>query len=81
MKITFGEMRSMGLRGVLVYCHCGRHIAMELTAGPTKCGCPTSRRGLCVRAAVASAPTSGLTSIEATHGLRSRAIECDSCHP
>jgi hypothetical protein len=23
MKITFGEMREMGLRGVLVYCHCG----------------------------------------------------------
>jgi len=29
MKITFGQMRDMGLRGVLVYCHCGRHIALD----------------------------------------------------
>jgi len=29
MKITFGEMRAMGLRGVLVYCHCGRHVELD----------------------------------------------------
>ncbi|MHC2279934.1 hypothetical protein ACVME8_006577 [Bradyrhizobium diazoefficiens] len=29
VKITFGEMREMGLRGVLVYCHCGHHIALN----------------------------------------------------
>ncbi|MHC4040612.1 hypothetical protein RAD10_03145 [Bradyrhizobium sp. 23AC] len=29
LKITFGEMREMGLRGVLVYCHCGHHTALE----------------------------------------------------
>jgi len=34
MKITFGEMRSMGLRGVLVCCHCGRHIAMDADRWP-----------------------------------------------
>ncbi|WP_342730043.1 hypothetical protein [Bradyrhizobium sp. B117] len=31
LKITFGEMREMGLCGVLVYCHCGHHV--ELDAG------------------------------------------------
>ncbi|MBR0741114.1 hypothetical protein JQ581_29700 [Bradyrhizobium liaoningense] len=29
LKITFGELREIGLRGVLVYCHCGRHIALS----------------------------------------------------
>ena len=29
MKITFGELREMGLRGVLVYCHCGHHVALD----------------------------------------------------
>jgi len=28
MKITFGEMREMGLSGVLVYCHCGHNVAL-----------------------------------------------------
>ncbi|WP_370154077.1 MULTISPECIES: hypothetical protein [Bradyrhizobium] len=29
MKITFGKMRAMGLRRVLVYCHCGHHVALS----------------------------------------------------
>ncbi|WP_247802232.1 hypothetical protein [Bradyrhizobium sp. 191] len=29
LKIAFGEMRGMGVRGVLVYCHCGRHVALD----------------------------------------------------
>jgi hypothetical protein len=29
LKITFREMRAMGLRGVLVYCHCGHHVALD----------------------------------------------------
>ena len=29
LKITFGEMRGMGVRGVLVYCHCGHHVELE----------------------------------------------------
>lgn len=29
MKITFGEMRRMGVRGVLVYCHSGHHVALD----------------------------------------------------
>ncbi|MGK7062702.1 hypothetical protein AB4853_40210 [Bradyrhizobium sp. 1050_B9_N1_2] len=33
-KITFGEMREMGLRGVLVYCHCGHHVALNADRWP-----------------------------------------------
>lgn len=29
LKITFGTMRGMGVRGVLVYCHCGHHVALD----------------------------------------------------
>ena len=29
LKITFGEMRGMGVRGALVYCHCGHHVELE----------------------------------------------------
>jgi hypothetical protein len=34
LKITFGEMREMGLRGVLVYCHCGPHVALNADLWP-----------------------------------------------
>ena len=34
MKITFGEMRAMGLCGVLVYCHCGHHVALDAERWP-----------------------------------------------
>ena len=34
LKITFGEMREMGVRGVLVYCHCGHHIALDADLWP-----------------------------------------------
>ncbi|MGX4771845.1 hypothetical protein ACWAUC_18880 [Bradyrhizobium guangdongense] len=34
MKITFGEMRGMGLSGVLVNCHCGHHIALDAGRWP-----------------------------------------------
>ncbi|MCJ9701719.1 hypothetical protein MOV74_11480 [Bradyrhizobium sp. SHOUNA76] len=33
-KITFGEMREMGVRGVLIYCHCGHHIALDADRWP-----------------------------------------------
>lgn len=29
MKITFGQMRAMGLSGILVSCHCGHHVALD----------------------------------------------------
>lgn len=34
VEITFGEMREMGVRGVLVYCHCGHHVALEADRWP-----------------------------------------------
>jgi hypothetical protein len=34
LKITFGTMRGMGVRGVLVYCHCGHHIALDADRWP-----------------------------------------------
>ncbi|QHP70002.1 hypothetical protein EI171_23515 [Bradyrhizobium sp. LCT2] len=34
VKITFGEMRQMGVRGVLVYCHCGHHVALSADRWP-----------------------------------------------
>ncbi|RXG88725.1 hypothetical protein [Bradyrhizobium zhanjiangense] len=34
VKITFGAMRAMGLRGVLVYCHCGHHVALSADRWP-----------------------------------------------
>jgi len=34
IKITFGEMREMGLRGVLMYCPCGRHVALGTDRWP-----------------------------------------------
>ncbi|MGY3149622.1 hypothetical protein ACVWYQ_006621 [Bradyrhizobium sp. USDA 3397] len=34
MKITFGRMRAMGLRGILVYCHCSHHIALDADEWP-----------------------------------------------
>ncbi|MCA1546432.1 hypothetical protein I6F36_06385 [Bradyrhizobium sp. BRP19] len=34
VKITFSQMREMGLRGVLVYCHCGHHVALSADPWP-----------------------------------------------
>lgn len=34
LKITLGEMREMGVRGVLVYCHCGHHVALSADRWP-----------------------------------------------
>jgi len=34
LKITFGEMLEMGLRGILVYCHCGLHAALDADSWP-----------------------------------------------
>ena len=36
-KITFGEMREMGVRGVLIYCadyHCSHSVAMNADCWP-----------------------------------------------
>jgi hypothetical protein len=39
LKITFGEMRELGLRGVLIYCHCGRNIALSADRWPHDARC------------------------------------------
>ena len=48
-KITFGEMRSAGVRGLLIYCsdyHCSHSTAISGTDGPTTFGCPILKRNL-----------------------------------
>jgi hypothetical protein len=54
--ITFGEMRDMGVRGVLVYCadhKCSHSVAVS--ADQRGGGCRTSSRGSSVRAAASVA--------------------------
>jgi hypothetical protein len=65
-KITFGEMRSSGVRGVLIYCgdyHCSHSIAISADRWPDRIrfvfGCPISSRVSSVRRAVIAAPTCG----------------------
>jgi hypothetical protein len=63
-KITFGEMRDMGVRGLLVYCadyRCGHSIATSGDASPMMSGCPISNPGLSARPAASAAPTCGQT--------------------
>ncbi|WP_461625884.1 hypothetical protein [Bradyrhizobium sp. 25ACV] len=44
MKITFGKIREMGLQGVVVYRHCGHHVAP--IAGLMMSACLISSRAL-----------------------------------
>ena len=65
-KITFGEMRDMGVRGLLIYCadyRCSHSIAISGDSRPDDAGCPISRSGLCAKPAVSAAPTCGRISI------------------
>ncbi|AWL96041.2 MULTISPECIES: hypothetical protein [Bradyrhizobium] len=34
VKIMFGKMREMGLQGVVVYRHCGHHVALSADRWP-----------------------------------------------
>ncbi|MBR1363026.1 hypothetical protein [Bradyrhizobium ottawaense] len=34
MKIMLGKMREMGLQGVVVYRHCGHHVALSADRWP-----------------------------------------------
>ena len=64
-KITLGDMREMGVRGILDYCadyHCS-HRPSALTAGPMRCGYRTSSRASSARLVGSAAPISGPTSI------------------
>ncbi len=44
-KITFADMRDMGVRGILIYCadyHCSRPVAMSGDRWPMRFGLATS---------------------------------------
>jgi hypothetical protein len=58
-KITFGEMRSTGVRGLLIYCadyHCSHSIAIVQTGGRMTSGCQISSRSSSARPAATAAP-------------------------
>lgn len=68
LKITFGEMRQMGLSGVLVYTAVITLRSMPII-GRDQCVYPTLSLDLCVRVAVVATPMSDLTSSEVTRAL------------
>ncbi len=62
-KITLGEMRSSGVRGLLVYCadyHCSHSIAIGADQWPDHLGSRIWNRGSYARPAVREAPTCAL---------------------
>ena len=68
-KITFGEMREMGVRGVLVYCadyHCGHSVALNADCWPdgTRLS-DIEPRLVCKACGKRGAPTCGPNSIRA----------------
>jgi hypothetical protein len=63
-------MREMGLRGVLVYCHCGHHIALDADRWPDNVRLSDLERRFVCQAVGLAVPTFGRTSSVATHGLR-----------
>jgi hypothetical protein len=59
-KITFGEMRDMGVRGLLIYCadyRCSHSIAISGDAWPMMPDCPISRNASPVGSAASVAQT------------------------
>jgi hypothetical protein len=72
-KITFAEMRDMGVRGLLIYCSdykCSHLITMGGDRWPMTCACPTLRRGLSAQRAASVAQTCGRTSAAMDSPLR-----------
>jgi len=65
LKITFGEMREMGLRGALVFCadyRCGHSVALSADRWADDVmmyACLTLSRGSSAKLVVGAAPTSG----------------------
>jgi hypothetical protein len=65
-KITFAEMRDMGVRGLLIYCPTTAAATQSRSVeivGPMISGCPISRRGLCAGPAASAVRMCGLISI------------------
>jgi len=70
-KITFGEMRSSGVRGILIYCadyHCSHSIAISADQWPITSGSPIWKHGSFAKPAEKEGLMSGRTFI----GTRSR---------
>ena len=76
VKITLGEMREMGLRGVLVYCadyRCSHHIALSADHWFDDLRLSDMSRGLLAAAAANAVRRSGRVSKAASHrNLRSQ---------
>jgi hypothetical protein len=60
-KITFGDLREMGVRGVLIY-RADYHCSRSPTAGPTSCGYRMSSHGSSAAPAAGAARRFGRTS-------------------
>ncbi|WP_246229681.1 hypothetical protein [Bradyrhizobium cytisi] len=62
-KITFGDMREMGVRGVLFYCadyRCSRHVALSADRWPDEVRLSDIElRFICTAPAAGAAPMSG----------------------
>lgn len=59
-KITFAQMRTSGVPGLLIYCadyRCSHSIAISATHGLTMRGCPTSSRSSPAPRAASAGPT------------------------
>ena len=61
-KITFAEMRDMGVHGVVVYCQdykCSHSQSLSAIVGLTICGCRTLSSSSFARSAASAARTCG----------------------
>lgn len=61
-----GEMREMGVRGVLVYCHCGHHVALSADIWLDEVRLSDLEPRFVYQGCGYAAPTCGRTSSEAT---------------
>ena len=70
-KITFAELREMGVDEVLIYCADNRYAITSNsvpTSGRTMSACPTSIRSSSVPSAADAAPTCGRSSVRRRMG-------------
>jgi hypothetical protein len=77
-KITFGEMRSTGVRGLLIYCsdyHCSHSIAIKGDRWPDGVRLSDLEPRFVCKPVARKAPTSGRTSIGASRQSRRWAVE------
>jgi hypothetical protein len=62
-KITLGDMRSSGVRGLLIYCadyKCSHWIGVSTDQwSDAMCGCPISKKSSAAPPAASAVPTSG----------------------